>query len=330
MSHEIKSKHIFIGMLLVLMLGVVVQIPLFSGIAQEFQVQVDNTAPQLTYTGTTNNTDVEFETGGTFTAAWTVNESNPDWYILYWNQTGSNATYGSGSYTDGESLSGAYDPGYADVGNLIFFQLFVNDTLAHTNSSIVYFTVTNTAAPTVIINRPENATYSGGQIEVWLASNNVDLAVLWWALYYSNDTLLEGNVTWTETVSRTLSNGQYYLIGYCNDTAGLEDNETVYFTLAAGAIVGGSGGVGIQTTPLTDQVQIDLNPPTQIQFAGWLPQIIVGGVIVGGVYYVVEGYGRTMTPEQEFLELKRRANRNNIRLFYHQKEIEKKKQRRKK
>lgn len=262
-------------------------------------VLVDNAAPQWIYTGTTNNTDMEWEIGGAFTASWDITEDNPNYYFLYWNQTGSNTTYAEGSYTT--TISGAYDPTLSDVSNTIYFNLKLNDTIGQTNSSIVYFSVVNTNPPTVQINRPENTTYTGGLIEIWLSSNSLDLAVLWWALYYANDTLREGNVTWTETVTRELPAGQYYLVGYCNDTAAYEDSETVWFTLSSAVVVGGPAAPGEE--PVT--------APIERMITTWPAQLAVILAIlcgVAGTVYYFEKYP-SLSLESQFLAYKKRTRR---------------------
>jgi len=249
-------------------------------------VLVDNAQPQWGYVGTANNSAIEWEIGGVFYATWSITEENPEYYYLWWNQTGTNQTYTEGSYSD--TISGNYDPALSDVGNIIFFQMWCNDSVGFSNSSIVFFSVTNTNPPTVEINRPENITYATGTVEIWIRSPNLDLALLWWSLYYGNESLMEGNVTWVETVTRELENGQYYLRAFCNDTAGLEDPDgaILYFTIATAVtlINGGSGAEeDMPEAPITVGA---------VSLQMMLPQLFLSGVFLGSIIYYFGGYNQ--------------------------------------
>lgn len=234
---------------------------------------VTNPAPQVSYTGRTNNTDIEWETGGSITVSWSVTESAPDAYILYWNQTGSNTTRSTGAYAG--SVSNSYNPPLADVGNLIWFQLVVNDTCGETGSrSVVYFTITNTAAPTVSITSPTNTTYTGN-ITVTLSCSNEDVDTLWYELYYTNGTQHTANTTWTISVELSLADASYYLIGYANDTASLEDSETVYFTISAA--LPPSGSTGYQR--VRDKLMEPLFPSVNYPLLGLLFSAVAGLVL---------------------------------------------------
>jgi hypothetical protein len=208
--------------------------------AQDGGVQVDNTAPQWVYTGTTNGSSIEWEIGGVFTASWTITEENPYQYSLFWNQTGVNTTHSSGVYTT--EVSGTYNPILSDVGNTFYIQMNLNDTVNNQNSSIVYFTVTNTNDPSLTVTNPQNRTYSSAQVQVEMSSSSYDLALMWWSIYYSNGTLWEGNTTYISSIERDLTNGVWRFMGYANDTAGLEVSVTVWFTVAIAFNVAGSPG----------------------------------------------------------------------------------------
>ncbi len=253
-----------------------------------------NDAPQLTYTGTANSSVLEWESGGAFTASWTVSEDSPHLYFLFWNQTGSNTTWQSGTYTS--SVSKAYDPTLSDVGNTIWIQLVLNDTCGESATETYFFSVTNTDAPTVTINTPANTTYISQQIEIWISSSNGDLDVLWWSLFYNNGTLYEGNVTWTETVTRTLVDGTYYLTAFANDTASLEGSTTTYFTMAESVLV--EGGQGTQNTDGID----DPNNPNRIGRLGSVNNLGTNLFIVGlflGLLYVIYWLFYKQKPDED-------------------------------
>lgn len=246
--------------------------PVIPSGAQELEVTVDDGPPQWTYGGDTNNTQVEFEVGGAFTANWTLTDDLPDYYFIYWNQTGANTTRAENNWSDGETVESSYDPVYSDVGNTLFFQVAFNDTVGNWNSSLVYFDVVNTNPPTVSVDSPTNTTYTTSTIDITLSSASVDLALLWFSLYYINDTAIEENTTWTETVQRSLAVGQYYLIGYCNDTAGLEDSETVYFTVSTEVPTQGSPGLA----RIPKKLMEPLFPDVDFPLLGLLVSAVIG------------------------------------------------------
>jgi hypothetical protein len=110
--------------------------------------------------------------------------------------------------------------------------LHVNNTAGLSNSSIIYFTITNTNAPTVSITNPTNITYDSTTIPVALSSTSADADKYWYEIYFTNGTLKTANTTWTVAVDVTLLSAAYYLNAYMNDTAGLEDSAVVYFTVS--------------------------------------------------------------------------------------------------
>jgi len=185
--------------------------------------------PQWAYTGDINNTDWEWETQGVFTASWDITENSPDKYVVFSNHSGANTTYASGSYTTSVNVN--FDPNLNNVSNTVFLQLYVNDTCSNSNTSIVFLTVVNTSPPTISISSPENTTYTGN-VTITLESTSQDQDQFWYAIYYADDTPHTGNTTWTETIEISLDPTIYYLVGYMNDSAGLEDSSTVYFTIS--------------------------------------------------------------------------------------------------
>lgn len=247
--------------------------------AQELQVTVDDGPPQWEYTGDTNGTSIEWEIGGAFNASWIATELLPDTYVIYWNQTGVNTTRWFWTYENGETVYTAYDPVLADVGHTIYFQLKLNDTLANTNSSIVYVHIVNTNPPTVTTNSPTNTTITADSIDVTLSSASQDLDTLWFSLYYNNGTAIEVNTTWTETVSRSLAIGGYYVVAYCNDTAGLEDSETTYFTIAE--TTGPAGGYHYDPFPVrvVSRLMEPLWPSIPWPVAGLLLSAVTGLIL---------------------------------------------------
>lgn len=284
-----------------------------AGLQKPGGVQVDNTPPQLSYTGTTNNSALEWELDGAFTASWDIVDNNPNFFFIYWNQSGSNTTYSSGSYTD--AVSGNYDPGVSDINNIIFFQLWCNDTIGYSNSSIVLFSVVNTNPPTLMINRPENTTYGSLNIEIWISSISLDLAVLWWAIFYENGTLLEGNVTWTQTVTRSMENGQYSLRGYCNDTAGIETDEIVYFTVKLGA-TGGPAGPRPDEPPVVPPFDL-----SSVRAQVIVPQLFLSGLILAAIIWFFEYYPEVdVDKEMGGLRIKVRRQISAISTYYKRKQ----------
>ncbi len=255
-------------------------------------IHVDVDPPQWTYTGTANLSAVEWEVGGSFNAAWDLTDQFPNKYTLFWNQSGSNTTYTSGDWTT--SVSGTYNPALSDVGNIIFFNLYANDTQGNTNSSIVLFSVINTNPPTIQITQPTNRTYTDPTIEITLTSPSYDAAIYQWALYWGNGTLKEGNVTWITTVERTLDDGTYSLRGFVNDTAGLEASAIVCFTMAAEVLLqGGQSGYSPDTP---EELEAEYGLPTEVKARGSIPIIIAGAGLFFIVWYIMEKRDKEQSP----------------------------------
>lgn len=257
-------------------------------------VTVDSGSPQWTYTGDANNTQVEWEIDGAFTANWTMNDDFPDTYVIYWNQTGSNTTRTSGAYVDGQEASTSYDPVLSDVGNVIFFQLWLNDTFGFSNTSIVFFSVVNTNPPTVGITNPQNDTYTG-DVPITLTNSSEDADTCWYAIYYTNDSLHTGNTTWTESVDVSLPTATYYLVAYLNDTAGNEDSETVYFTVDLGGeppVVERNPGhprivtpaENVTTEPGTQPIPFDFFGMSTMDLIGMSVRLILVGAVLFGLH----------------------------------------------
>jgi hypothetical protein len=298
------------------------------GKAQTGGILVDDVPPQLDYVGDANNTDIEWELDGAFTAIWDIVEDNPDFHFIFWNQSGVNSTYSLGSYTT--QLTALYDPGVADVGNTIYFQLKCNDTQGFLNSSIVFFSVVNTNPPTVTVQSPENITYTTESVLVTLACPNGDLDTLWFSLYYTDGTPIEENTTWTSSVSRELDqNERYYIIGYANDSAGLEASpDTVYFTMGIAVAVGGQVPATAPVPPGEEALPPVFRPSTARRS---LPFIFTAFAFVAGGYWYIEKAPRER-PEEVFAQEEAMANRELAFLngyFVNQKKKNQKKRRKK-
>lgn len=267
-------------------------------------IRIDTEPPQLNYVGDTNGTDIEWELDGAFTAIWNIVEDNPDFHYIFWNQSGVNSTYSLGGYTT--QLTATYDPGVADVGNTIYFQLRCNDTNSYTNSSIVFFSVTNTNPPTVDVQSPENTTYITESVSITLASPNGDLHTFWFSLYYTDGTPIEVNTTWTSPVSRPLDQNEgYYVIGYANDSVGLEATpDTVYFIMAVGVAPGGQSPSTV-TTSAGDNLPDIFKPSTARRS---LPFIFLLMAFLGAGYWYFKILPRKR-PKGLFADEEKIANR---------------------
>ena len=139
---------------------------------------------------------------------------------------------------------------------IYYINVSVNDTLGNLNSSVIQINVTerDITPPAVTINSPTNTTYteSSYTININISENGTCLYSLDGGV--SNSTLsTSNNLTFTGTKAG-VSNANYVLYAYCNDTLGNQNNtEKVNFTISVPssetpASSGGGGGGGGTTT----------------------------------------------------------------------------------
>gem|GEM_PF-2056806 len=132
--------------------------------------------------------------------------------------------------------------------------VFVNDSSGNENSSMVFFTVDATS-PLVEIYRPENTTYTSASVPVDIRLDESGYCE--YSLNGADNVTTTANSTntgFTKTLS--LSDGNYNLTAYCNNTVGLNNySEIVFFTVAITATTtpssGGGGGGGGSSSPAT-------------------------------------------------------------------------------
>lgn len=117
-------------------------------VAVPLEDAADADPPLFTYdypaTATENNSDVACFTA--IVVNWSIDDvgDNPSYYHIYSNETGSNSSRASGVYTDGSYKSYQFNnANTTNVGSILFFQCWANDTGGNSNSSIVYFNITS-------------------------------------------------------------------------------------------------------------------------------------------------------------------------------------------
>ena len=125
--------------------------------------------------------------------------------------------------------------------------LWVNDSAGNENYSIIRFT-RNSTSPLVTINSPTATTYTSSSVSVNISLNKEGYCEYSLNSGGSNNTLTAnaGNTEFTGTTS-SLSNADYVLIAYCNDTFGNTNyTENVSFTISVSS--SSPGGVGSSCT----------------------------------------------------------------------------------
>jgi parallel beta-helix repeat protein len=107
----------------------------------------------------------------------------------------------------------------------------------------------NTPPAIYVVSPVEGQTYSASYVYLWVYSPDSDAYRWWYSLNSGQNTTFTPNTTITG-----LSNGDYRLIIYVNDTSGNENSTTVNFTISVSAGIGG-GVVVLQ--PLEEVTQPD-------------------------------------------------------------------------
>ncbi|MHA1267202.1 MAG: hypothetical protein ACTSRS_18330 [Candidatus Helarchaeota archaeon] len=124
---------------------------------------------------------------------------------------------------------------YVNASNLIWndgiyhIQIFANDSTGDITQVDNWFSI-NTIPPIVVINSPQNITYEINSISINLSSTATDVDTYWYRLYNISlsDWLDPNNRTWTGIEQRILSEGQYIIYAWANDTAGNIQNRSIY------------------------------------------------------------------------------------------------------
>lgn len=154
--------------------------------------------------------------------------------------------------------------------------------------------VTDTTAPSIhVVSPAESETYSANYIYLEVYSPDPDVHRWWYSLNGG------ANVTFTpNTTISGLTNGNYSLTVFVNDTAGNINSTTVNFSVsitAGGGVGGGFGGGIVSETPLGEVTQPDfeitiLTPESeeylerslQLSFASPLPLLRASLIVDGG------------------------------------------------
>ncbi|MHA1791113.1 MAG: BspA family leucine-rich repeat surface protein [Promethearchaeota archaeon] len=130
---------------------------------------------------------------------------------IWYNWNGTNVTYTSPvnvTFTEGMNI----------------FHTWANDTHGNVGFTIVTFTI-DTKDPVVVINNPNNTTYTNPTQLVNITASDVNSIDTIW--YNWNGT----NVTYTSPVNITFLEGMNVLNAWVNDTNGNVDSATVTFTI---------------------------------------------------------------------------------------------------
>ncbi|MBD3405277.1 MAG: hypothetical protein GF411_03960 [Candidatus Lokiarchaeota archaeon] len=173
--------------------------------------------------------DFEYESGSTgHTITWTGSAENPDKYEVLWNGT----HYTSGNW--GGNTVGIAVNGLA-VGKHNF-TCIVNDTTGAFAIDTVWITVTPAEAPE--ITGPDDFLYEEGISEYVIYWNFTDQSPDTLIAYYNNAPILTQSYASEDSLvydAGNLSEGDYNLTIWLNDTLGLESGNTVLFTVNASA-----------------------------------------------------------------------------------------------
>ncbi len=127
--------------------------------------------------------------------------------------------------------------------------VYVNDTANNTNSSIQYFSIDSTY-PTISIISPTDTTYTSSSVSLnyLIADTNLD------SCQYSLNNGVNTSLTGCGNTTLTLTNNDYTLIVYVNDTANNTNSSSVSFTVNSQST--SSNTDNGQNKPLTGSISI--------------------------------------------------------------------------
>lgn len=173
--------------------------------------------------------DIEYEVGTTgHTLTWNGTAENPDKYYVYWNDT----HYTSGNW-DGGTVGLGIDGLAVGVHN---FTCVVNDTTGESAKDTVLVIVSAGEAPQIV--GPGNFYYEEGIASYVIYWNFTDLSPDTLITYYNSAPILTKSYASEDSLiydAGNLSEGDYNLTIWLNDTLGLESVDTVLFTVNASA-----------------------------------------------------------------------------------------------
>jgi hypothetical protein len=216
-------------------------------------------------------------------------------FIFQTNNTGvlANSTWASA----GNSLS--YSANYTitalngTVGNVVIFNVYVNDTSNQwATSSYPFFTITGITV-TVTVYSPLNQTYTSGTVLVnfTASASSGSVSAMWYNVLNGSSWVYAQNQTYTSPTNMTgfINGASYTFYAYANSTTGnFNGTATVMFSVSLGAstftltVTAGSGGT---TSPSAGEYQyssgasvsVSETPNAGFTFSNWIVNGSGGG-----------------------------------------------------
>jgi surface protein len=165
-------------------------------------------------------------------------------YIFSTNNTGQWLNNTAVNFTSTPQWANVTKTLNSSVGMVVGYRWYFNDSSGNTNSTPVYIlTITDATPPTVQIILPDDgATYTSSTISLNITLNEAG-SCIYNIDYGTNYTLTANgaNTSFTGS-SASLSNGNYVLYAYCNDSAGNNASSSSSFTIYVHHGKGGGGG----------------------------------------------------------------------------------------
>ncbi|MHA1278255.1 MAG: outer membrane protein assembly factor BamB family protein [Candidatus Helarchaeota archaeon] len=182
-----------------------------------------------------NNRIIEIDYNGTLVWMWDGNGTT----TLDWPRDAD--VLPNGNVLIGDSRNSRLLEINKTTGEIVWEMYLGGETVAYDANRI------DTIPPMAIIDSPVNSMYPTETIDITLSSDDTDVHTFWYRIYDdTNNTWVDNNIViWNQTVQRTLSDGNYTLYAWCNDT-GYREGSWDWMPFNKGNIQSGNVTVSFQ------------------------------------------------------------------------------------
>ncbi len=253
-------------------------------------VTVDKSIPGIYYNSNTDN--------GSLNKNWTlinitINETNPDDILLYWNGVSESFTQHSGS------IYWINKTGLSD--GIYTFYAFINDTAGNSNRTENRTVIIDTIPPVLTLITPISDNYSYTNIDINVSANE-NLSTCWYDVAGTNYSMTKLNNTYYYK-THTFSEGTFLIVAYCNDTVGNigTTNSTITVDLTLPSVTIQAPTQGQEFTSTND---IDLN------------YTVSDNIGVEECFYSLDGGSNTSLPNCQNTTLLGLSNNNHTVIVY--------------